>query len=194
MGAQPPNSPFVLRQIANSDGVPRISEAGEFMTLKCRIASILFAALGTLLICPQLWPQTPDEVEKRIAALPPAERAYERFRGWITSLQLPPEQHQPDKVEAMYRDYLKSRGFSNGEIDTQIRLIEEQGERTETERWNRILTAENPSFNTRPNAFLVETAKSRKPGTALDVGMGQGRNSIWLAQQGWDVTGFDPAE
>src|SRR2546430_1791302 len=31
-------------------------------------------------------------------------------------------------------------------------------------------------------------------GTARDVGMGQGRNSIWLAQQGWDVTGFDPAE
>ena len=24
--------------------------------------------------------------------------------------------------------------------------------------------------------------------------MGQGRNSIWLARQGWDVTGFDPAD
>jgi SAM-dependent methyltransferase len=24
--------------------------------------------------------------------------------------------------------------------------------------------------------------------------MGQGRNAIWLAQQGWKVTGFDPAE
>ena len=24
--------------------------------------------------------------------------------------------------------------------------------------------------------------------------MGQGRNTIWLAQQGWDTTGFDPAE
>lgn len=24
--------------------------------------------------------------------------------------------------------------------------------------------------------------------------MGQGRNAIWLAQQGWTVTGFDPAE
>jgi len=24
--------------------------------------------------------------------------------------------------------------------------------------------------------------------------MGQGRNSIWLAQQGWEVAGFDPAE
>ena len=37
-------------------------------------------------------------------------------------------------------------------------------------------------------------ANRRKPGAALDVGMGQGRNAIWLAQQGWDVTGFDPAE
>jgi SAM-dependent methyltransferase len=36
--------------------------------------------------------------------------------------------------------------------------------------------------------------KGRKPGTALDVGMGQGRNTIWLAQQGWETTGFDPAE
>ena len=24
--------------------------------------------------------------------------------------------------------------------------------------------------------------------------MGQGRNTVWLAQQGWDVTGFDPAD
>jgi 2-polyprenyl-3-methyl-5-hydroxy-6-metoxy-1,4-benzoquinol methylase len=34
-------------------------------------------------------------------------------------------------------------------------------------------------------------ARPLKPGTALDVGMGQGRNSIWLAQHGWEVTGFD---
>jgi SAM-dependent methyltransferase len=33
-----------------------------------------------------------------------------------------------------------------------------------------------------------------KPGRALDVGMGQGRNTIYLAQQGWDSVGFDPAE
>ena len=36
--------------------------------------------------------------------------------------------------------------------------------------------------------------KSIKPGTALDFGMGQGRNALYLAQQGWTVTGFDPAE
>jgi SAM-dependent methyltransferase len=42
-----------------------------------------------------------------------------------------------------------------------------------------------------PNEFLVEMTKGIKPGRALDVGMGQGRNSIYLAKQGWDVTGFD---
>ena len=49
-------------------------------------------------------------------------------------------------------------------------------------------------FSRKPNAFLVEMTRQRKPGRALDVGMGQGRNSIFLAQQGWDVTGFDPAD
>jgi 2-polyprenyl-3-methyl-5-hydroxy-6-metoxy-1,4-benzoquinol methylase len=34
----------------------------------------------------------------------------------------------------------------------------------------------------------------RAPGKALDVAMGQGRNSLWLAQHGWDVAGFDIAD
>ncbi len=46
-------------------------------------------------------------------------------------------------------------------------------------------------FNHEPNAFLVNTVKGRRPGTALDVGMGQGRNSLYLASQGWKVTGVD---
>lgn len=49
-------------------------------------------------------------------------------------------------------------------------------------------------FSRGPNAFLVDTVRQRTPGAALDVGMGQGRNSIYLAQQGWRVTGFDPAD
>jgi SAM-dependent methyltransferase len=52
----------------------------------------------------------------------------------------------------------------------------------------------NPEFNLKPNAFLVDAAKRLKPETALDVGMGQGRNAIYLAQQGWTVTGFDPSQ
>jgi SAM-dependent methyltransferase len=153
---------------------------------------IVFVGLGCQIRSAPIQVQTADEVEKSIANLPPAQRAWERFRFWIGSL--PPEQHQPDKVEALYRAYLKSRGFSGTEVDAQLKFVDEQGARAEVERWNRILTADKPRFNTRPNAFLVDMVKDRKSGTALDVGMGQGRNSIWLAQQGWDVTGFDPAE
>jgi len=49
-------------------------------------------------------------------------------------------------------------------------------------------------FSRKPNAFLAEMVRSRKPGSALDVGMGQGRNSIYLAQQGWQVTGIDESD
>ena len=69
-----------------------------------------------------------------------------------------------------------------------------QAQQREIERWNRVLTADPPSFNTQPNAFLVEMTRGLPPGKALDVGMGQGRNAIFLAQQGWEVTGFDPAD
>jgi SAM-dependent methyltransferase len=149
-------------------------------------------AFGCLMGCAPLEAQTPDEVEKSTANLPPDQRAYERFRFWFNSL--PPEQQRDGKVDQRYHTYLKSRGLTDADADAQIKLVDQGGARAEVERWNQILTAEKPRFNTKPNAFLVEVVKGRKPGTALDVGMGQGRNSIWLAQQGWDVTGFDPAE
>ena len=49
-------------------------------------------------------------------------------------------------------------------------------------------------FNRNPNQFLVECVRNRKPGKALDVGMGSGRNALYLAAHGWDVTGFDIAD
>lgn len=47
---------------------------------------------------------------------------------------------------------------------------------------------------TEPNAFLVETIAALRPGTALDIGMGEGRNLVFLAQKGWDATGVDLSE
>ena len=44
------------------------------------------------------------------------------------------------------------------------------------------------------NKFLAESVKGRAPGKALDIGMGQGRNSMFLAALGWEVTGFDISE
>ncbi|KAF0217124.1 MAG: type 11 [Geobacteraceae bacterium] len=49
-------------------------------------------------------------------------------------------------------------------------------------------------FNHEPNAFLVNMVRGMKPGKALDVAMGTGRNAIYLATLGWDVTGFDNSE
>lgn len=49
------------------------------------------------------------------------------------------------------------------------------------------------TINREPNRWLMEAVKGRPPGAALDVAMGQGRNTVWLAQQGWRATGFDIA-
>lgn len=72
----------------------------------------------------------------------------------------------------------------------------QMAERTR-QRWNYLLTdslARAKVLNAAPNALLVETVRGRQPGTALDADMGEGRNAIYLAQQGWQVTGVDIAE
>jgi SAM-dependent methyltransferase len=46
-------------------------------------------------------------------------------------------------------------------------------------------------LRTGPSAFLAESIEDAKPGRALDVAMGQGRNALHLAKTGWEVTGFD---
>ena len=42
-----------------------------------------------------------------------------------------------------------------------------------------------------PNRFLVDEVASLAPKAALDVACGEGRNSVWLAERGWTVTGVD---
>jgi len=45
-----------------------------------------------------------------------------------------------------------------------------------------------------PTLLLVETALRLKPGRALDLACGTGRNALWLAEHGWSVTAVDAAE
>lgn len=42
-----------------------------------------------------------------------------------------------------------------------------------------------------PDPSLVELVSGLKPGKAIDFGCGTGRNTIWLARNGWQVTGVD---
>jgi ubiquinone/menaquinone biosynthesis C-methylase UbiE len=57
--------------------------------------------------------------------------------------------------------------------------------------WNKIFKGPDIAFTRQPNAFLLKSVQGRTPGKALEIGMGQGRNTIAMARLGWDVTGID---
>ena len=77
---------------------------------------------------------------------------------------------------------------------SQTMTVEERNQRIR-ERWNRSLVDnENYVFNKQPNRLLTTTVESVSPGKALVVAMGQGRNALFLAREGWEVTGVDLAD
>lgn len=58
------------------------------------------------------------------------------------------------------------------------------------EFWDERYSGE-PVWSGHPNPLLVRYASDLDPGTALDVGSGEGADVIWLATRGWTVTGAD---
>jgi SAM-dependent methyltransferase len=128
------------------------------------------------------------------AATPEEVKTYEAFRAWITKQPVDVQRAEDDVVYQRYGAELKSQGKTDKDVTATIESLKAMGDRAEIERWNRILTSPKPMFNTAPNTFLVTVTRGLKPGRSLDVGMGQGRNTIYLAQQGWDSVGFDPAD
>ena len=60
------------------------------------------------------------------------------------------------------------------------------------EFWNTRYATEEYVFGTAPNAFLASQAQTLKPGqTVLAIADGEGRNGVWLAQQGLKVHAID---
>ncbi|MDQ2677298.1 MAG: FAD-dependent oxidoreductase [Actinomycetota bacterium] len=57
--------------------------------------------------------------------------------------------------------------------------------------WEQRYSASDRVWSGNPNPQLVAEATELTPGTALDVGAGEGADSIWLATQGWTVTAVD---
>jgi cyclopropane fatty-acyl-phospholipid synthase-like methyltransferase len=67
-------------------------------------------------------------------------------------------------------------------------------DQAELARWNGRYSQSDSEyvFGKEPNAFLASKAGLLKPGMkALCVADGEGRNSVWLAGQGLEVTAFD---
>lgn len=62
------------------------------------------------------------------------------------------------------------------------------------ETWDARYSGTTKVWSGNPNPRLVEQVAGLTPGTALDVGAGEGADAVWLAQQGWEVTALDVSE
>jgi len=59
------------------------------------------------------------------------------------------------------------------------------------EDWNQRYTASDLLWTAVPSRFLVAEIEGLRPGLALDLACGEGRNAVWLAERGWAVVGVD---
>ena len=113
--------------------------------------------------------------------------ALDRFLEWKA---------EPANAELGFHDALSKYGRKLGadgapaaQVERILALIVAHDEG----RWYDRIYEAPPTFDTEPNRWLVEAVEQVPPGVALDVGMGQGRNAVYLARKGWTVTGFDVA-
>jgi SAM-dependent methyltransferase len=144
----------------------------------CRLL-VLFAALAGLLA----------------AGTPGSDEIFRDFAAWYKTYNGP---IAPPAVTAAYEARLKDTGVEAPEITRRIDLLRKRVAAMPPEfaalHFDRIYRMETPLFRTSASQFLVRMVQGRKPGRALDVAMGQGRNSLFLASAGWDVTGYDISE
>ena len=61
----------------------------------------------------------------------------------------------------------------------------------DAEAWNERYAASELVWSIGPNQFVEGECADLPPGRALDLAAGEGRNAIWLARRGWDVTAVD---
>jgi SAM-dependent methyltransferase len=57
--------------------------------------------------------------------------------------------------------------------------------------WDERYAAAALVWSATPNQFVASELTGLEPGLALDLASGEGRNAIWLADQGWQVTAVD---
>ncbi len=60
--------------------------------------------------------------------------------------------------------------------------------------WDQRYSSDSYAYGTEPNDFLVESVGSLPKGKVLCLAEGEGRNAVWLAQQGREVTAMDASE
>lgn len=126
---------------------------------------------------------------------PSDDEVFRDFIGWYKTFT---GSFAPPVVTAAYEARLKETGVAPEEIKRRVGLLRKRMAEMPREfaalHFDRIYRMEAPPFKTTASQYLVRMVEGRKPGRALDVAMGQGRNSLYLASQGWEVTGYDISE
>ncbi len=61
----------------------------------------------------------------------------------------------------------------------------------EQAEWNRRYSGPDLVWGSGPNRFVTDQVTALPAGRAIDLGTGEGRNAIWLAERGWQVTAVD---
>lgn len=61
----------------------------------------------------------------------------------------------------------------------------------DAESWDARYSGTELVWGAEPNRFVAGELADLPSGRALDVACGEGRNAIWLASRGWQVTGVD---
>lgn len=60
--------------------------------------------------------------------------------------------------------------------------------------WNERYRAKDLLWSAGPNRLFADVVAEIPAGSALDLGCGEGRNAVYLAERGWEVLGIDYAE
>ncbi len=60
--------------------------------------------------------------------------------------------------------------------------------------WNEKFANTDYAYGTEPNDFLVSAITNLKRGATLSLAEGEGRNAVWLAQQGFTVSSIEQSE
>lgn len=61
----------------------------------------------------------------------------------------------------------------------------------DAESWDRMYRHRHAPREGGPNPVLAQEIADLTPGTALDLGCGEGADALWLAERGWQVTALD---
>lgn len=64
----------------------------------------------------------------------------------------------------------------------------------DADEWNERYLASELVWSAGPNQFVEAELAGLPPGRAVDLAAGEGRNAIWLARRGWEVTAVDFAQ